>query len=253
MSSSLAGRTVLVTGAASGIGRAIALAAGRAGAKLIVGDIAAAGLADTVALLAEVGAPAVSARCDVRRQADLDALFATGAATFGAPQVVFANAGILGAPVEVWECPEAAFAQVIDINLMGAFRTIKAALPAMLARGSGVVVATASVAGLIGAPGLAAYVASKHAVVGLVKSTALNVAAQGIRVNALCPGMVDTAMLDALASDQPGLREALMAMNPMKRIASPEDIAGAALWLASDQAGFVTGHCLAVDGGFIAQ
>ena len=253
MSSGFADRSVLVTGAASGIGRAIALAAGRAGAKLVVGDINAAGLADTVALLTGIGAPTVSASCDVRRQADVDALFAAGTAAFGAPQVVFANAGILGSPVDVWDCPEAAFAQVVDVNLMGAFRTIKAALPAMLARGSGVIVATASVAGLIGAPGLAAYVASKHAVIGLVKSTALNVAAQGVRVNALCPGMVDTAMLDSLASDQPGLREALMAMNPMKRIATPEDIAGAALWLASDQSSFVTGHCLAVDGGFIAQ
>lgn len=253
MSSGFADRSVLVTGAASGIGRAIALAAGRAGAKLVVGDINAAGLADTVALLSGIGAPTVSASCDVRRQADVDALFATGTAAFGAPQVVFANAGILGSAVDVWDCQEAAFAQVVDVNLMGAFRTIKAALPAMLARGSGVIVATASVAGLIGAPGLAAYVASKHAVIGLVKSTALNVAAQGVRVNALCPGMVDTAMLDALASDQPGLREALMAMNPMKRIATPEDIAGAALWLASDQSSFVTGHCLAVDGGFVAQ
>jgi len=253
VSSGIADRSVLVTGAASGIGRAIALAAGRAGAKLVVGDINAAGLADTVALLTGIGAPTVSASCDVRRQADVDALFATGTTAFGAPQLVFANAGILGSPVDVWDCPEAAFAQVVDVNLMGAFRTIKAALPAMLARGSGVIVATASVAGLIGAPGLAAYVASKHAVIGLVKSTALNVAAQGVRVNALCPGMVDTAMLDALASDQPGLREALMAMNPMKRIATPEDIAGAALWLASDQSSFVTGHCLAVDGGFIAQ
>ena len=253
MSSGFADRSVLVTGAASGIGRAIALAAGRTGAKLVVGDINAAGLADTVALLTGIGAPTVSASCDVRRQADVDALFTAGTAAFGAPQVVFANAGILGSPVDVWDCPEAAFAQVVDVNLMGAFRTIKAALPAMLARGSGVIVATASVAGLIGAPGLAAYVASKHAVIGLVKSTALNVAAQGVRVNALCPGMVDTAMLDALASDQPGLREALMAMNPMKRIATPEDIAGAALWLASDQSSFVTGHCLAVDGGFVAQ
>ncbi len=253
MNLSFADKTVLVTGAASGIGRAIALAAGRAGARLVVGDIAAAGLADTLALLAGIGAPAISAACDVRQQADLDALFAKGAASFGHPDIVYANAGILGTPVDVWDCPEADFARVIDINLMGSFRTFKAALPGMVRRGSGVFVATASVAGLIGAPGLAAYVASKHAVIGLVKSTALNVADKGIRVNALCPGMVDTAMLDALAKDQPGLREALMVMNPMKRLATPDDIANAAIWLASDQSSFVTGHCLAVDGGFVSQ
>lgn len=253
MNLSFANQTVLVTGAASGIGRAIALAAGRAGAKLIVGDIAAAGLAETVALLEAIGVPAVSAPCDVRQQAELDALFARGAAVFGHPDVVYANAGILGTPVDVWDCEEAAFAQVIDINLMGAFRTFKAALPGMVLRGSGVIVATASVAGLIGASGLAAYVASKHAVTGLVKSTALNVAAQGVRVNALCPGMVDTAMLDALAVGQPGLREALMGLNPMKRLATPDDIANAAIWLGSAQSSFVTGHCLAVDGGFVAQ
>ncbi len=253
MNLSFANQTVLVTGAASGIGRAIALAAGRSGAKLIVGDIAAAGLAETVALLDAIGVPAVSALCDVRQQAALDALFAKGAAAFGHPDIVYANAGILGTPVDVWDCPEADFARVIDINLMGSFRTFKAALPGMVRRGSGVLVATASVAGLIGAPGLAAYVASKHAVIGLVKSTALNVADKGIRVNALCPGMVDTAMLDALAKDQPGLREALMVMNPMKRLATPDDIANAAIWLASDQSSFVTGHCLAVDGGFVSQ
>ncbi|WP_293389614.1 glucose 1-dehydrogenase [Nevskia sp.] len=253
MNLSFDNRTVLVTGAASGIGRAIALAAGRSGARLIVGDVAAAGLAETVSLLEGNGAAVISAICDVSKQTELDVLFAKGAAMFGHPDIVYANAGILGSPVDVWDCAEADFARVIDVNLMGAFRTFKAALPGMVNRGSGVIVATASVAGLIGAPGLAAYVASKHAVIGLVKSTALNVADKGIRVNALCPGMVDTAMLDALAAGQPGLREALMVMNPMKRLATPDDIANAAIWLASDQSSFVTGHCLAVDGGFIAQ
>lgn len=246
-------KTVLVTGAASGIGRAIALASGRAGARVIIGDIAAAGLADTAGQLEGIGVPVLATACDVGRQADVDALFAAGAERFGHPDIVYANAGILGAPVDVWNCPEADFARVIDINLLGAFRTFRAALPGMVQRGSGVIVATASVAGLIGAPGLAAYVASKHAVIGLVKSAALNVADKGIRINALCPGMVDTAMLDDLAKDQPGLRETLMAMNPMKRIATPDDIANAAIWLASAQSSFVTGHCLAVDGGFIAQ
>lgn len=253
MSGVLDGRSVVVTGAASGIGRAIALAAGRAGANLVLGDVAEAGLAETAAQLERASVKAVTAICDVRRQDDLSRMFALGSARFGPPDIVFANAGIEGTPCAPWECAEADFARVIDVNVTGTWRTFKAALPSMAERRAGVIVATASVAGLIGAPGLAAYVASKHAIIGLVKSTALSVAALGIRVNALCPGMVDTSMLDRLASAQPGLREALMALNPMGRIAAPEEIAQSALWLASDAAGFVTGHALAVDGGYVAQ
>ena len=120
-------------------------------------------------------------------------------------------------------------------------------------RGESVAVAESSAGGLIGAPGLSAYVASKHAVVGLVRTTALEVAAHGIRVNALCPGMTDTAMLDRVASEIPGLREQLMSMNPSGRVGTPEEVARAALWLASSQSSFITGHPLVIDGGFLAQ
>lgn len=250
MNISFENKTVLVTGAAAGIGRAVALAAGRAGANLILGDVAEKGLEETTDLLKEAGSSAIWSVCDVRKQSELDALFAKGTERFAHPDIVFANAGILGSQVNVWDYSEADFTRIIDINLNGTWRTFKTALPGMVKRGSGVIVATASVAGLIGTTGVAAYVASKHAVVGLVKSTALNVAAQGIRVNALCPGMVDTAMLGELTNDQ---RAGLMALNPMRRLASTDDIANAAIWLASDQSSYVTGHALAVDGGFVAQ
>lgn len=248
-----AGKTVLVTGAASGIGRAIALAAAAEGARLVLGDVDRSGLAATADELQRRGSACLAAPCDVRRQQDLDELVQRGTEAFGALDVVYANAGILGSPADVWSYPEDEFLRVIEVNVTGAWRTIKAVLPAMLQRQSGVIVATASVAGLIGAPGLSAYVASKHAVIGLVKSTALNVAARGVRVNALCPGMVDTAMLDKLAVETPGLREALMSSNPMGRVATPDEIAKAAVWLGSGQSSFVTGHTLVVDGGLLAQ
>lgn len=246
-------KTVLITGAAAGIGRAIAQAAAAEGARLVLGDIDLEALQATAASLRAGGAAVVAAGCDVRRQADLDALVAQGVRELGPLDTVFANAGVLGSPSELWKIPEAQFAQVMEINVMGCWRTLRAVLPGMIERRSGTVVATASAGGLIGAPGLSAYVASKHAVVGLVRTAALEVAAHGVRVNALCPGMTDTAMLDRVANEIPGLRESLMSMNPSGRVGRPDEVARAALWLASDQSTFVTGHPLVIDGGFLAQ
>jgi len=253
MKRTLKDKVVLVTGAAAGIGRAIAQAAARDGANLVLGDLDEAGLAETGALLAAEGLPFVARPCDVRQQAELDALVAAGAARFGPVDVVFANAGILGKPAQVWAQDEETFARHIDVNLMGVWRTLKASLPGMIERRAGVVVVTSSVAGLVGAPGLAAYVASKHALLGLVKSTALEVAPLGIRINALCPHMVDTPMLDRLFGDDLALRDSLRAMNPMRRAASCEEVAESALFLGSGRSGYVTGTHLAVDGGHIAQ
>ena len=246
------GQSVLITGAAAGIGRAIALAAGREGARLTLGDVNAAGLGELEAELRKAGVDVVSATCDIRRQSDIDALFAS-AQRFGHPDSVFANAGILGKPVDVWAQTEEDFTTQIDVNLVGTWRTFKAALPRMVERKSGVIVATASVAGLVGAAGLASYVASKHAMLGLVKSTALNVAPMGIRVNALCPHMVDTPMLDRLFGGDTTIRDTLKGMNPMRRNATSEEVAEAAIFLGSSRSGYITGTHLAVDGGHIAQ
>lgn len=250
---SLEGKTVLITGAATGIGRAIALACGDAGARLVMGDIATQELDDLAAELRARGVPAHTEHCDVRSQGDIDALAASAAAAFSDPDIVFANAGIEGRIGELWEFAAEEVERVMDINFMGVWRTLKAVLPGMVARGCGSVVATASVAGLVGAEGLPIYVASKHAIVGLVRSAAISVAASGVRVNALCPGMVQTPLLDRLIGHAPGLGDALMAKKPMKRLGQVDEIARAALWLASDEASFVTGHALAVDGGYTAQ
>lgn len=253
MRRTLKDQTVLITGAAAGIGRAIALAAGREGARLVIGDVDAVNLEQTLTLLKAEGIACVSGACDVRRQSDLDALFALAAKHYSHPDAVYANAGILGAPVDVWAQSEDDFMRHLDVNLAGTWRTFKAALPKMIERGSGTIVATASVAGLVGASGLAAYVATKHGMLGLVKSTALNVAKHGIRVNALCPHMVDTPMLDRLFGGDTAIRDALKAMNPMGRNASCEEVAEAALFLGSGRSGYITGTHLAVDGGHIAQ
>lgn len=190
-------------------------------------------------------------RTDVRRKSDIDAIVARAKSEFGAcPHIAFANAGIEGRLAAPWEPAEDDVLRVIDTNVVGAWRTMAAVLPAMVERGEGAIVATASVAGLVGAGGLAAYVASKH---GVVKSVAIDVAKSGIRVNALCPGMIETAMVDRLAEDMPGFREALLALKPMGRLGVPSEAAEAAIWLASPAASFIIGHALAVDGGYAAQ
>lgn len=246
-------KTVLVTGAASGIGRAIAVAAAAEGARLILGDVAGDRLADVAESLRAQGTDTYSSACDVTSTAEVDALVARGSAEIGPVDVTFANAGILGPPGDVWDYPETEFAGIIDINLMGTWRTFRAVLPQMISRRAGVIVATASAAGVIGPAGLPAYVASKHAVVGLVKSTAMNVASHGIRVNAFCPHMVDTPMLDKVSAEIPGLRESLDQQTPLGRVATAEEVARSALWLGSEESSFVTGHPLLVDGGLVAQ
>ena len=253
MNKRYSGKTVLITGAASGIGRAIAVAAASEGARLILGDIQNPPLNDLTELLRSNGSEVFGAHCDVASSADVNALVSKGTELLGPIDVAFANAGVLGSPGDVWSYSEEEFQRILDINVTGAWRTIRAVLPEMIERKRGNIVVTASAAGVIGPPGLAAYVASKHAVIGLVKSTAMNVAANGIRVNAFCPHLVDTPMLDKVTSEIPGLREALNHQTPMGRVATTTEVASSALWLGSDESGFVTGHPLLVDGGLVAQ
>jgi NAD(P)-dependent dehydrogenase (short-subunit alcohol dehydrogenase family) len=253
MRPSLNGKTILVTGAATGIGRGIALAAAASGANLVLGDIAEAALGETAAEAAAGGGEVLSRRCDVTSQADIDALVGLAAQAFGHPDIVFANAGVEGPAGLPWDLDEADFTRILDLNFLGVWRTLKATAPQMIARRRGSFVATASVAGLVGAEGLGPYVSSKHAIVGLVKAAALSAAPSNVRVNALCPGLTDTPLLDRLAGDNPGMREALMDNNPMKRLGRVQEIADAALWLGSDEASYVTGHTLAIDGGYVAR
>ncbi len=253
MTSMLAGKVALVTGAAGGIGRAIALAAAREGALLVLGDIQEKAGQRFARELREEGYPACFAATDIGSTDQLEALVALASSEFSFPDIAFANAGIEGPSGAPWDCSENDFMRVIDVNLTGTWRTMKAVLPGMVARGSGAIVASSSVAGLVGAGGLAAYVASKHGVMGLVKSVAIDVAKKGVRVNAVCPGMIETDMVDRLAAVTPGFREGLLALKPMGRLGEAREVAEAAIWLASDKASFVTGHGMTIDGGFAAQ
>jgi NAD(P)-dependent dehydrogenase (short-subunit alcohol dehydrogenase family) len=214
--------------------------------------VAAAG-EDTARTARTLGAEAEFLVTDVTHKTDVDALVARAVARHGRLDCAVNNAGVEGMLRQTAEYPEEDFARVIQVNLLGVWRCLRAEIPAMLAASGGAIVNTASVAGLVGAGGLSAYVASKHAVVGLTRTAAIEYAKAGVRVNAVCPGVIDTPMVDRLSLEMPTLREALLAMKPMGRLGRPEEIAEAILWLCSDAASFVTGHALAVDGGYVAQ
>jgi NAD(P)-dependent dehydrogenase (short-subunit alcohol dehydrogenase family) len=218
----------------------------------VLGDVAAAG-EDIAREVRALGIDAEFLPTDVTRQADVDALVARAIARHGRLDCAVNNAGIEGVLRETADYPEETFERVIDVNLIGVWRCLRAEIPAMLRGRGGAIVNTASVAGLVGAGAFSAYVASKHGVVGLTRSAAIEYAKVGIRVNAVCPGVIDTPMLDRLEAEMPALREALLAMKPMGRLGRPDEVAAAVVWLCSEAASFVTGHALAVDGGYVAQ
>ena len=249
----LDGKVALITGAGSGIGRASALAFAREGAKVAVADIVVEGGEETVRMVKEAGGEAFFIKVDVSNAADVEAMVNAVVDTYGRIDCAYNNAGIEGRLASTDEYPEDMFDKVIDINLTGVWLCMKYELPQMLKQGSGAIVNTASGAGLIGVAGMSAYVASKHGVVGLTKTAALEYAKSGIRVNAVCPGLIQTPMVERITAEQPQLGEALVAAEPVGRTGKPEEIAESVVWLSSDAASFVTGHAMSVDGGYVAQ
>jgi len=252
MAGQVNGKVAVVTGGGSGIGRATALAFAREGAK-VVADVVVAGGEETVQMITAAGGDALFVKTDVAKGAEVDALIAETVATYGRVDCAFNNAGIEGQFAPIINDSEANWDRVIDINLKGVWLCLKAELGQMLKQGSGTIVNTASVAGLIGAAGASAYVASKHGVNGLTKTAALEYAKQGIRVNAVCPGFIRTPMFERGMSANPQMVEALAAVEPVGRLGKPEEIAAAVVWLCSDAASFVTGLPMVVDGGWTAQ
>ncbi|MCY4061089.1 MAG: glucose 1-dehydrogenase [Chloroflexi bacterium] len=247
------GKVALVTGAASGIGRSSALALAEAGAAVCVSDINGAGAEETAHRIIDMGGKAIAVSCDVTKAEDVKTMVAATVDAFGQLDAAVNNAGIAGSFTDrLHEADDLMFEQVLAVNLRGVWLCTKAELAQMLSAGDGSIVNIASVAGLIGAPKAAAYTASKHAVVGLTKSAAVDYAKLGVRVNAICPAYTDTAMVQSAIAGNPLMAHIMERAIPMGRLGQPTEIAEAVVWLCSDASSFVTGHALALDGGLVA-
>jgi NAD(P)-dependent dehydrogenase (short-subunit alcohol dehydrogenase family) len=247
------GKVAIVTGGTSGIGRAAAVAYAREGAKVVVAGRRAAEGEETVRLLRAKGGEGFFVSTDVSKAAQVKELVERTMQKFGRLDFAFNNAGIEHEPTPFLEQDEETFDRVMDINVKGVWLSMKYEIPAMLKTGGGSIVNTSSVLGVTAFPATEIYVASKHAVIGLTKSTALEFGKQGIRVNAILPAVIDTDMYQRFVGEKPEMRAQMTALHPIGRIGKSEEIADAAIWLSSSKSSFVTGHSLLVDGGFTAQ
>ena len=251
METAFKNKVAIVTGGSSGIGKATALAFAKKGAKVAVVDWIENN--ETVNLIKELGSEAIFIKCDVSKTADVKAMVEKTIAAFGRLDYAFNNAGIEGTSAPTKDCTEENWDKTIGINLKGIWLCMKYEIPEILKQGKGAIVNCSSVAGLIGFSGLPAYVASKHGVIGLTKTAALEYATLGIRVNVVCPGVIQTPMIDRLTGKTKEGIAQFKGLEPLGRFGLPEEIANPVVWLCSDEASFVTGHAMAVDGGFVAQ
>jgi NAD(P)-dependent dehydrogenase (short-subunit alcohol dehydrogenase family) len=249
----LGGKVALVTGAASGIGRATALAFAQEGAKVVVSARSIDQGEETVACIRSSGGDATFVRADVTIASEVAGLVQTAVDTYGRLDCAHNNAGVSGTGFLPHKYPDDLWDRNIGVNLTGVWLCLKYEVRQMLRQGSGAIVNTSSVGGLIGVPLSVGYSASKHGVIGLTKSAALAYAQNGIRVNAVCPGYVRTPMLEAIMAQRPGYEAAVVATEPVGRLGSPEEVAGLVVWLCTDAASFMTGVALPVDGGFTAR
>jgi NAD(P)-dependent dehydrogenase (short-subunit alcohol dehydrogenase family) len=250
---SYAGKVAFVTGAGSGIGRATALAFARDGASVVVSDISEQNVRETERMIEADGGRAFTIRCDVTRAEDVKAALETTIATFGRLDAAFNNAGVEQELKAAADITEEEWDRIVAVDLRGVFLCMKYEIALMLEQGGGAIVNTSSGAGVKGFEGQAAYVAAKHGVVGLSKAAALDYAPQNIRINAICPGIIDTPMMDRFGGGTPEGKERVLASaaaaQPIGRAGKSEEIATAVLWLCSDAASFATGHAMVVDGG----
>jgi len=251
MTKRFAEKVALITGGASGIGRATALAFAREGAKVVIADVNAEGGEETLRLIKGTTGEALFFRCDVSQASDVESMVNKAVEAYGRLDCALNNAGV-GVLKSVVACTEEDWDQTIDVNLKGVWLCMKYELLQMFKQKSGAIVNTSSAAGLLATQGHAPYTASKHGVVGITKVAALDGAPYGVRVNAVCPGGVLTPMLEPLLEAEPRMREMMRLMHPLRRIGKPEEIAAAVLWLCSDAASFVTGVAFPVDGGIVS-
>jgi NAD(P)-dependent dehydrogenase (short-subunit alcohol dehydrogenase family) len=244
-------KTAIVTGGSFGIGRATAIAFAERGANVVIADC----IEDyeTVNIISKSGGKAIFVKCDISLSQDVKKLIEKTISTFGSLDYAFNNAGIEGSAASTHECTEENWDRTLNVNLKGAWLCMKHELEVMLKNGKGVIVNTASIAGLVGFQNLPAYTASKHALVGLTKTAALEYAKKGIRVNVVCPGVIKTPMIDRFTGNKKEAEQQFENMEPVGRLGQPEEVAEAVVWLCSDASSFVTGISLPVDGGWIAQ
>ena len=254
MAELLAGKSAIITGGGSGIGRAAALIFAREGARVVIADVAEEGGRETVEMIRAKGGAAQFQRCDVARAVEVESLIATTVKAYGKLDCAFNNAGIGGAQRKTADYDEAEWDRIMAINLKGVWLCMRAEIRQFLAQSSpGAIVNTASAAGLVASHSMPAYTAAKHGVVGLTKCAAIEYARTGIRINDVCPGVVDTPLVADMIAQVPKLAGRLDQVEPVGRKARPEEIAEAVAWLCSDRASFVTGASISVDGGITAQ
>ena len=246
------GKVALVTGSGNGIGRATALAFAREKARIVVSDIDVEAGEETVRMIQALGAEAAFVKADVAEESDIKALVEASVKAYGSLDCAVNNAGIEGDILPIAENPVENWERVIRINLTGVWLSMKYEIQQMLKQGGGAIVNMASIEGLIAFPGASPYVAAKHGVNGITKTAALELMQSNIRVNSVCPGFIDTAMVDRLVTPVPEIED-VIAMSPAARRGRPEEIAEAVIWLCSDRASFVSGHTMAVDGGYVVQ
>lgn len=245
------GKVVIITGGSFGIGRAAAIAFSKRGAKVMVADWVEDN--ETIDIIKGFRGEASFFKCDVSDELNVRMMVESTVRTYGRLDFAFNNAGVEGLSAPTHECTEENWNKTINVNLRGVWHCMKYEIPHMLKHGKSAIVNNASIAGLVGFPGIPAYVASKHGVIGLTKNAALEYAKSGLRVNVVCPGVIKTPMVDRFTGKKKEVEKQFENMEPIGRMGQPEEVAEAVIWLCSDSSSFVTGHSMAVDGGWIAQ
>jgi NAD(P)-dependent dehydrogenase (short-subunit alcohol dehydrogenase family) len=256
MAERLENKVALVTGAASGIGRMSALALAREGARVVVSDIQVQGGQQTVSLIKKADGQATFIKADVSKAAEVEAMIERTLETYGRLDCAFNNAGIEGDLASTADYSEDMWNRVLSINLTGVWLCMKHEIPPMLRQGGGAIVNNASILGVVGFANACAYTTAKHGILGLTKVAALEYATRGVRINAVCPGFIETPMVmdrGVRAAEDPATLQQIASLHPMERLGKPEEVAQAVVFLCSEEASFVTGHPLLVDGGYVAR